>query len=158
MKKLLISKEGSLVLEELYQNLNACSGSSLKIDQNGPASGIMPVHLEKRAKWNNGREVFSVAHYFEMNGDLCADPLMEFLRIPPHELTGNTPQFIATFYQTDGSIFAKRRDSVLLNPDTGVPEKYRSKAAIEDRVFATQWMRNIAWQQNLASKSKVKIS
>lgn len=157
---LYISKDGSKVLEELFTLLmekvdNA--NCALTIDKNGynPAEGgIMPVHLEHRAMWSKPmrRDVFSVAHYKEQNGDLCADPLMEFLR----EETPEGPRFIATFFQTDGHIFATRRESVLLNPDTGAPERYAKRAAVEDRVFATDWMRNIAWQQNLEANNKIR--
>lgn len=156
MSNLFVSKEAAMVLDELYGKLKTVGDQeiSFKIDNNEPNSGIMAVHLEKRAGWKNGRAVFSVAHYYEQNGDLMADPLMEFLRIPAQN---NEPvKFIATFFQQDG-LFATRRDSVLLNPDTGVPEKYSKKASYQDRVFATQWMRNIAWQQKLECAGKVKV-
>lgn len=153
---LYISKDGAKVLEELFTLLmdqQTTDRGSLKINRNSPDSGIMAVHLEHRAMWSNPRrDVFSVAHYFEQNGDLCADPLMEFLR----EETPEGPRFIATFFQRDGSVFATNRESVLLNPDTGAPERYAKRAAFEGRVFATQWMRNIAWQQDLKANNQIR--
>lgn len=156
---LFISKDGSKVLEELYTMLMAnvtASNASLKIDRNGykpSEGGIMPVHLELRAQWpERKRSVFSVAHYFEQNGDLCADPLMEFLRIESPE----GPLFIATYFQRDGGIFATRRDSVEIDPDNGTPTKYLKRSAVEDRVFATSWMRNIAWQQELKANNQIR--
>lgn len=151
-----------MVLEELHSLLLESEGY-LKLDRNEPNSGIMPVVVETMAFWNDTqpddsatarRKVISVAHYFEMNGDLCADPYMEFLRV--RDVDGVL--YYPLRYKVDGSILATDRDSIILNPATGVPEKYSKHAAYQDRVFATQWMRNIAWQQNLKCKSKVKVA
>lgn len=151
MANLFISREGAAVLEELYQ-LHIKNGEehSLKLDA---GSGFMPVVVETMRLFDaTDRKVISVAHYFEMNGDLCADPYMEFLRFPAAD---GSPQYMAIRYKTEGSILARDRDSVILNDHTGVPEKYAKQAATQDRVFATQWMRNIAVQQNLKTKVRV---
>ena len=166
MSKLQVSQEATMVLEELHGLLITVgidNASTLKLNRNEPNSGIMPVVLEVMAFWNDDRskghvgarrKVISVAHYYEQNGDLCADPLMEFLR----EEGNGQVVYYATRYKVDGSILAIDRDSILLNQDTGIPEKYSKKAAYQDKVFATQWMRNIAWQQDLKCKSKVKVA
>ncbi len=71
-----------LVLAELGEQ------NHIKINNNKEGSGIMPLSVERRAanlahpsypEWDCS--VYSLAHYYEQNGDLMADPLMEFIVI-----------------------------------------------------------------------------
>lgn len=151
-----------MVLEELYQRIltEGDNGRQLvTIDVNGEGSGIMPVKLEIMRMFNGETVpsddsktiVFSVCHTYVQEGDLMSDPYMEFLRDTCLRPEQQLPTFYAIRFKQDG-MFATDRDSIILNDRTGKPERYAKKAATADRIFATQWMRNIAWQQKLRTK------
>ena len=70
------SKSAAKVLDTLVAGLVE-PGQSKKIDNTGGA--FMPVHVECISETAHG-VMYSVAHYYEAQGDLVADPEMELLR------------------------------------------------------------------------------
>ena len=73
-----ISKTAQATLEALLGNMQP--GESRKIDNTGAT--FMPVHVEYLSA-----DRVSVAHYYEQNGDMMADPDMEFWRFYPINFT-----------------------------------------------------------------------
>jgi hypothetical protein len=96
-------------------------------------STFMPVVVEVVDSVRLGL-VVSVAHYFEQNSDLMADPEVTFL-VTADEV------FPLTFYQPPFSdVAAKFEDGRLLVSKRRQGDLTR---------FCNQWMRNIAEQQDL---------
>lgn len=94
-------------------------GHARKID-NG--HGYMAVHVE-----NLGRGAYSIAHYYEQNGDLMADPDMMFRDV-------------------DGVIVPVE----ITQAPVGRYRQFSSLREISEAAsFAGQWLANIASQQGL---------
>jgi len=97
-------------------------------------TAFMPVHVEQVERTPLG-PVYSVAHYYEQNGDQCCDPDCCFLvaesGVHPisFEQAGLLYQRAVTF--DDGTLKVNQRQ----------------QAEITD--FCNQWMVNIAEQQSL---------
>jgi hypothetical protein len=86
---------------------------------------------------NVGGGIFSVAHYYEQNGDLVPDPEMTFWRdergcwYPLYFRNSIVEtQAVTKFYD-------------------GRPAQYRPRAQADLASFGNTWMRNIADQQGL---------
>ena len=69
-------KSAAKVLDKLVEGLTE-PGQARKVDNTGGA--FMPAHVECVGRNEHGL-LYSVAHYFEAQGDLVADPEMELLR------------------------------------------------------------------------------
>lgn len=128
--------------EQIFRALIAHANESgtAKIDNGG--DGIMAVHIEKLTEYTDkgplsGR-VWSIAHYFEQNGDLCNDPDMTFLETP----RGIYP----LSFEMQGTVLARFEQSVHLDQErpTFNPRMQRDHAN-----FANQWMVNIKAQQGI---------
>ncbi len=116
----------SQILRALIEDLKI--GDSRKVDLGGP--GIMAVHVERlsAATW-------SVAHYYEQNGDLCCDPDVVFCKI----YTGYMP----VSFEQAGVIYQVAAELDAHDQPTALREK-----TIKDLVvFCNGWMRNICEQQ-----------
>jgi len=112
------------------------SGDHRKID-NKPGT-FMAVHVERIGKCNLG-PMFSVAHYYEQNGDLMKDPDMVFIR-------GVDGNYHPIEFQQDNVAFYSR--AVTFNEKGEVSHYY--PAVQKDMVdFANHWMLNIAMQQHI---------
>ena len=98
----------------------------------------MAVHVEKLYLTEQGA-LYSVAHYFEQNGDLMRDPDMEFMKI------GN--EYYPVYFRQDGGI-ALEQEAVVYGPG-GKIERYYPKVQADLAAFADRWMRNIKEQQEL---------
>jgi len=85
-----------------------------------------------------GNNIYSIAHYYEQNGDLMADPEMTFLK-------GDDGNFYPCSFRNDGTGF--NRESVIFA--NGEFKGYYPKAQTEDKNFANMWLMNIKEQQNL---------
>lgn len=86
-----------------------------------------------------GPDTFSVAHYYEQNGDLVQDPEVEFFRAP----TGAwVPLSI------HHGALGIRRVAVELG-DNGQPSAYRPRQLRELCNFACMWLKNIREQQDI---------
>ncbi len=121
-----ISKAAQKVLDKLVADLEP--GTSRKLD-NAPGC-YMALSVERLTE-----NTFSMAHYFEQNGDLCPDPDMEFWL----GLDGR-------FYPVSNTqVFGFRR--VLTLGSDGQPESFSPKGQRELAAFAGTWLKNIKAQQ-----------
>lgn len=64
------------VAHALLSQLQASSTSDLVIDNTDKT--FMPIHLELRSARHGFKTIFSIAHYFNQEGDLMSDTYMEF--------------------------------------------------------------------------------
>lgn len=127
-----LDETAAAVLTILVKDL-ADVGNHRKLNH---APGVfMAVSVEHIGTHARG-DLFSVAHYYEQNGDLMRDPEMVFLR-------SRDGQFIATYFRQDGG-FPIEQESVSLAEDT-----WRPTLQYEHAAFANAWLRNIARQQGL---------
>ena len=128
-----ISKQARSVLDKLTQGLDS-PGDSRKIDQ---APGFMSVHVEHIGQCDLG-PMFSVAHYYEQNGDLMKDPDMTFLR-------DQAGDYYPLEFQQDPVIYQCAVEWDGQGGITGVNQKLQRDLA----KFTGTWMRNIKEQQGL---------
>lgn len=143
-----LTGEAHKVMEILVEGLEY-GGKGKKIDN---SNGVfMAVHVEFVNKFNDGiyGDVFSVAHYYEQNGDLMRDPDMEFLR--------NNGKFYPIYFRQDG--FPGKDQEVLVFDADGHVTGYRKKIQADMTRFANKtWMPNIREQQKLEMKRKDTIN
>ena len=104
-----------------------------KVDNCGGA--FMPVSIELIGNCRLG-DLFSVAHYYEQNGDLMRDPEMVFLR-------DSAGRFFPTYFRQDGGLGFEQESADV--------EKGTFLLAVqaEHASFADMWMKNIREQQHL---------
>ncbi|MFC1835525.1 DUF6908 domain-containing protein [Thermodesulfobacteriota bacterium] len=106
---------------------------------------FMPVHVElvdkvaTTAEKHDSSPIFSVAHYFEQNSDLMADPEMLFWRAPD----GN---YYPTYFRQDGGLPIEQESVIFAD---GEPVRFYRRLQKDHAVFAGAWMRNIKEQQGL---------
>jgi len=110
-----------------------------KIDNTNGA--FMPVCVEHIFNTYIGR-VFSIAHYFEQNSDLCKDPDMTFLLPPDGEV------YPLSFQQDIPPIY---QEAAIIEENE---LKVRQKMQADLASFANTWMENIKHQQGI---DKVKV-
>lgn len=128
-----LSPEATRVLEHLVKDLSV--GGHWKIN-NAPGL-FMAVSVDRLTERH-----YSVAHYYEQNSDLMADPDMTFYRTPEGE-------FWACTFQQDNLAFYQIGLEI---SEDGVIETEDAEAQAEQADFANGWMANIADQQNLPCK------
>ena len=104
-----------------------------KVDNCGGA--FMPVTVEFIGKCLLG-DLFSVAHYYEQNGDLMRDPEMVFLR-------DSGGRFFPTYFRQDGGLGFEQESADLLKGT------FHPVMQAEHADFADLWMRNVREQQHL---------
>jgi len=127
-----VNKQAAKVLDKLVEGVN---GSVKKVD-NRPGD-FMAVSIERL--WDSDHfACFAVAHYYEQNGDLMADPSMEFIR----DKAGN---YYPTFYRQDN--LGLSQESVIF--DGYQIKGYRPAWQKDQAVFAGLWMKNIKMQQGI---------
>jgi hypothetical protein len=120
------------VLEMLVAGLNE-PGAHRRFDS--ARGAFMPVFVERVGETPLG-PVFSVAHYYEQNGDVVPDPDVTFLRDAEGEC-------FPLSYQ-DGRTFRRAAE---VGADGVVRVNRRMQADLV--VFVTTWMRNVREQQGL---------
>lgn len=129
-----VSKPTRATLDALVEGLdNPCVSdgeSSRKIGKSGGA--YMPVSVERL-----GRDLFSVAHYAEQNGDLMSDPEMTFWRDRDGEW------YPASMTQH----FVGRYEEAIVEWNGDMPSRFNPRAQRDMAVFAATWMENIRMQQ-----------
>jgi hypothetical protein len=130
-----ITKVSQRILEQLVDGVDV--GESKKVDSGGP---FMAVHVEALQR-TDGSVLYSVAHYFESNGDLVADPDVVFLR------------------RVDGAFCPiSFQNSLVFNQpvrwlqDGTIEVDAREQASIAG--FANTLLRNIAEQQGIGGRRK----
>ncbi len=122
-----VAASAQQVLEKLFADMNP--GTHKKIGQDG--GPIMAVVCERLT-----RTSYSVAHYFKMNGDLVADPDVEFFR------------------GTDGKFYPVAIQQIL-GYTTAVVHTGAAGHTFDPKIqqdiaeFCTTWMENIRLQQGL---------
>ena len=137
MKHLQINKEATTIFMQLISGLSE-TGAHKTLDKHNylpkRKSGFMSVHVECI-----GKDRFSVAHYFEQNGDLMSDPQMTFW-------VYDGRVFPASFTQ-HGSI--QIFQNALLFDEDDLPHSAKVQMIQELLVFANDWMNNIKDQQEI---------
>jgi len=129
-----VRRSAARVLDRLIAGLDAV-GQAVKFDN---APGVfMAVHVERIGSLGDLGPLFSIAHYFEQNGDLMRDPEMIFLR-------GTDGSYYPTYFRQDG-IACAERFSVRLGDDGCLLVMTREQA--DEARFASIWMANIKAQQ-----------
>lgn len=118
------------VFDHLTEGLKI--GGARKIDKGGP--GIMAICVDRLTERH-----YSLAHYYEQNSDLMADPDMTFFKSADGQV------FPCTFQQDNLAIYRVGLDIT----DDGVIEHEDAREQAAQAVFANGWMRNIADQQKL---------
>lgn len=151
-----VNKEAKKVIAAIIDKMTD-TDNNLKIDINGPDSGIMPIVVERlegdiHTPWGAGT-IYSFAHYYEQEGDLMRDPEICFLIVDnrkayedkgadPLDGFGVWPQQ----FQQDG-IFARYQE--LITIENGAATKCMKGAQSDVAIFAGQWMNNVKWQQQI---------
>ncbi len=107
------------------------------------SENFMPVHVEKLRE-SESFNLYYVAHYYEQNGDLMADPEIQFI-----QSKSNPDMIFPVQYRMDG--LGIDRDLAILKEDLSV-DKYFPNLQHDTATFCTQWMRNIKNQQVLKIK------
>jgi len=109
----------------------------IKIDNTD--SSFMPVSVEVVFE-NDKYMIISVAHYYDQNGDLMADPEMCFIQLKGMGL------FMPSYFKQDGFL-GREQESVLF--EDGIIKGIRTQMQADHTSFANMWLRNIKNQQNL---------
>jgi len=108
----------------------------IKIDRAGRS--FMPVSAEIIFE-NYKYRIASVAHYYEQNGDLMADPEMCFIYIKADGA------FLPSYFKQDN--IGIEQESILI--EDGKIKGYRLKLQSDHTFFANKWIHNIKQEQNL---------
>lgn len=131
-----INKKATAIMDKLVEGLNLDTPHR-KIDNNEPDSGIMAVSVNYLCHLAAG-DIISMAHYYEENGDLMADPDINFLR------AGG--KYYPLTWRMDGiGVF---REYVQFGAD-GLIKSFEPRGQRETAEFAGGWMQNIKIQQHL---------
>jgi len=129
-----INKAATAVMNKLVEGLSM-TNSHKKINN---SSAFMPVTIERIGDIS-GNRCFSVAHYYEQNGDLMRDPEVTFVQIDD--------RFVPlTFTQDNLGIY---RESVVY--ESGVFKGYYPKEQSSLTSFSNMWMKNIGCQQGITA-------
>lgn len=108
-----------------------------KIDNS--EGSFMAVSIEEI--FNNDKyRLISIAHYFEQNGDLMADPEVIII----YSKTMNF--FMPSYFKQDGFL-GREEESIVM--ENGEIKGIRTKMQADHTSFANQWLKNIKFQQNL---------
>lgn len=128
-----LNKKASQTMNKMVEMLE---DGHVKIDN---ASGsFMPVSVEQIFE-NDKFRIFSVAHYYEQNGDLKADPEMCFINLKAND------SYLPSYFKQDN--IGMEQESIIIENDR--IKGYRAKLQAEHTSFANMWLNNIRNQQNL---------
>lgn len=130
-----LTKKAGAVLDKLTEDLNEL-GAHKKV--NNAEGAFMAVSVERIEETDWG-PIFSLAHYYEQNGDLMRDPEMCFLR-------GYDGLYYPTYFRQDGGLGLEQCSVIIEN---GKVKGFRPAMQGEQREFANLWMLNIKEQQGL---------
>ena len=129
-----INQKARGVLDTLTMGMGKI-GDHRKVDN---AEGtFMPVHVECIGRCNYGL-LYSIAHYYEQNGDLVCDPDMVFIKA---ETDGN---YYPVSFEQGGLI---RKEAVII--EDGKVTSFWDGEQRDEATFADMWMGNIKEQQRL---------
>lgn len=118
-------------LKEGYVKIDNASGTFMPVsfERLETVSGLMGVNMD----------LYSLAHYYEQNGDLIADPEMTFF---VYDNDKNFMVFPASYRQDGLGIY---QESIFNNGSWKVSPKMQT----DHTVFANMWLNNIKNQQNV---------
>lgn len=126
---------------KIFKNLiSLLSENYVKIDNS--KGSFMPVSfefLQTHNIMNLEMSMYSLAHYYDQNGDLMADPEMTFF---VHENQSELFVYPASFRQDNLGIY---EESIFINGSWQI----NSKLQKEHATFANIWLKNIKNQQSL---------
>jgi len=133
LKLLCVNGAAKRVLDELVEGLDV--GESKKFDR---GMGFMAVHVECLQKSGLGMH-FSIAHYYEQNGDLCQDPDVSIVRRAdgswaPISFQNSVAYRVAVTFHDDGTIEVDEREQKDLAS------------------FVNGWMKNVSEQQGIPTR------
>ena len=129
-----INKTAKKVMDKLTESIKGAKMETKIDNTNGT---FMAVHVERVGRCDMG-PVFSIAHYYEQEGDKMRDPDMEFIK-------GEDGEYYPTSFWQDSPLV---RDDAVEWEDSkvsGIRPKLQAKLA----TFANMWMKNIKEQQGL---------
>lgn len=127
-----LNKKATAIFRRLIEGLDQ-PGANRKIDN--ATGGIMAVSVEVVDRTQYG-PIVSVAHYYEQNGDLMADPEMTFL------VVSAAGTVVPLTYRQDGLGINQEAARI-----EGKKLLMNKRLQRDLATFANQWMRNILNQQ-----------
>lgn len=127
-----INKEATKVMDRLTEGLDSES-MSRKIEN---TTAFMAVHVDWLGQPQAG-DIFSVAHYYQQNGDLMRDPDMTFLKA--------LDSYYPLSFRQDGLPIMQEA----VEWEEGTIKAFRPRLQAELATFANMWLRNIKLQQGL---------
>ena len=122
--------------ETLKTMVSMMKDGYVKIDNTN--GSFMPVSVEQIFENEKFKQI-SIAHYYEQNGDLMADPEMIFI------YSKGLDVFFASYFKQDN--IGMEEDSIIMR--NGEITGYRAKMQVDHAIFANIWLKNIKQQQNL---------
>lgn len=111
-------------------------------------SAYMAVSVECIDITADNQRVFSVAHYYEQNGDLCSDPEMNFLG-GIRDFDPDTGDAVYGYYPLTFEMSGSGISRNAAKWEKGKIVGFNPKMQKDHAVFAGTWMNNIKQQQNL---------
>lgn len=129
-----VASHAASVLDELTRDL--ALGEHRKIDRSPGFMAVVVEHLEMSSLGS----FYSVAHYFESNGDMVPDPDVVFLRRADGAWTPTSIQAPLGGYRVVARVREDGRPEV---DERGQRELVR---------FVNMWMKNVAAQQGIKTK------
>ncbi len=126
-----LSLEALAIFNTIIKNLD--DEGCRKIDN---SQAYMPLHVERLFSFKVGT-LYSLAHYFKQNGDMCQDPEMTFIK------TAFDKVYPSSFHQAIPPIY---EESVCQH---GRRWLVRVNRQIKHAEFAELWLINIRDQQGL---------
>ena len=132
-----LNTSSAKTFEKLIDGLRE-PGDARRMGSNS-ASAFMAVHVDYLAE-EGGTRFYSVAHYYESNGDLCADPDVQFA------VRTIEPLGLIVWPYAIQQPFGFRE---LATFEGGEPKSYRPKGQADLVRFCDTWLKNIRQQQNL---------
>lgn len=135
-----LNKKATKVMNRLVRDLGSKEEdkTAAKFDR---TTGYMPVCVERIGSLGK-EDIFSVAHYFVQNGDMMADPDMEFMRT-------QKGAFYPMSYKLDSMGIYWVSIEVEEGAVAGWSVSVNKKMQDEQADFANGWMENIAEQQDI---------
>ena len=136
-----INAKATKVLNTLTKDINSENTYKKVNNAEGCFMAVVVEDVTLQYGVNEGQFI-SIAHYFEQNGDLMADPEMVFWK--PTDYNDKTVYY-PVYYKMDG--FGTEEISVLF--EKGKMSGYYKRMQKDHAVFAGTWMENIKYQQNI---------
>lgn len=124
--RLTVNQKAAAILDRLTDGMEP--GTVKKVDNNSTFMALSVARLTDN--------LYSMAHYFEQNGDICPDPDMTFLKTSDGWVPVDLTQIVGAY------TLAVEHDGVEV---TG----YRPRALRELKSFAAMWLNNIKSQQGV---------